>query len=411
MPAQDTSVADRLIELRRRRGLTQEGLAERAGISVGVIRKIEQGGTARIENYHRIARTLGVRTVWFMTPEAPAPRFDDQRDAVLADIRSAVNPPLGLRGRLYPDDDVPPNLVLLERAVSSVAAHYQADRYDDVARLSPALVRSAHAHVALLEGDEKNEAIRLRSDSLQPTARYLIQIREHDLSLIALRDALTDALAVGDQALAAACIGEQGWALMRQGRFDDVERLCADTAEALEPSKLSKAGKATVAAGGHVLMRAGAAAVRNNRPDEAREYQAREYQALAQTAGELVGDEIATAGHMRFGRATALMNGMQNELIADRPDRALELVEEIRPRQGQTTANTQQRYALDQAAAHLRLRNVDRTTEIVLGLKSQAPSWFRQQQAARDIAEDLLEQAKRMPGSDHREVAEFLGVA
>jgi transcriptional regulator with XRE-family HTH domain len=403
MPNQDShdrTVADRLVELRRSRGLTQEGLAEQASISVGVIRKIEQGGTARIENYHRIARTLGVRTVWFMTAEAPAPRVDDQRDAVLADIRSAVNPPLGLRGRLYPDDDVPPNLGLLERAVSSVAAHYQADRYDDVARLSPALVRSAHAHVALLEGDEKNEALRLRADSLQLTARYLI------LSLIALRDALTDALAVGDSSLAAACIGEQGWALMRQGRFDDVERLCADTADALEPSKLSKADKPIVAAWGYVLMRAGAAAVRNNRPDEAREYQA-----LAQTAGELVGDEIATAGHMRFGRATALMNGMQNELIADRPDRALELVEEIRPRQGQTTANTQQRYALDQAAAHLRLRNVDRTTEIMLGLKSQAPSWFRQQQAARDIAEDLLEHAKRMPSSEHREVAAFLGVA
>lgn len=401
----DTSVADRLIELRRKRGLTQEALAEAAGISVGVIRKVEQGGTARIENYHRIGRVLGVRTVWFMTSETPTPRADDQRDPVLADIRSAVNPPAGMRGRLFPDDDVPPNLELLGRAVESVAAHYQADRYDDVARLSPALVRSAHAHVDLLDGDDRAEAIRLRSDSLQLTARYLIQIREHDLSLIALRDALTDALAVGDQALAAACIGEQGWALLRQGRFDDVERLCADTADVLEPSKLSKAPKSTVAAWGYILMRAGAAAVRNNRPGEAREFQQ-----LAQSAGEIVGDEIATAGHMRFGRTTALMNGMQNELVGDRPDVALSMVDEIRPRQGQATENTQQRYALDQASAHLKLRNVERTTEIMMGLKGRAPTWFSQQQAARDITEDLLEQAKRMPSSEQREIAEFLGV-
>ncbi|MEU3020067.1 helix-turn-helix transcriptional regulator [Nocardiopsis sp. NPDC007018] len=402
---QDTSVADRLIELRRKRGLTQEALAEAAEISVGVVRKLEQGGTARIENYHRLGRVLGVRTVWFMSPENPTPRADDQRDPVLADIRSAVNPPLGLRGRIYPDDDTPPSLELLGRAVESVAAHYQADRYDDVARMSPALVRSAHAHVAILEGDEKSEALRLRADALQLTARYLIQIREHDLSLIALRDALTDALSIGDQALAAACIGEQGWALLRQGRFDDVERLCADTADVLEPSKLSKAPKATVAAWGYILMRAGAAAVRNNRPVEAREYQQ-----LAQSAGEIVGDEIPTAGHMRFGRTTALMNGMQNELVSGRPDVALSMVDEIRPRQGQATENTQQRYALDQASAHLRLRNVERTTEIMMGLKSKAPTWFRQQQAARDITEDLLEQAKRMPSSEHREIAEFLGV-
>ncbi|WP_431889517.1 helix-turn-helix domain-containing protein [Nocardiopsis alba] len=405
MPSQDTSVAERLAELRRKRGMTQEQLADAAGVSLGVVRKLEQGGTARIENYHRLGRVLGVRTVWFMSPENPAPRADDQRDPVLADIRSAVNPPLGLRGRIYPDDDVPPNLHLLGRAVESVAAHYQADRYDDVARLSPAVIRSAHAHVDLLEGDDRAEAIRLRSDALQLTARYLIQIREHDLSLIALRDALTDAMTVGDQALAAACIGEQGWALLRQGRFDEVEQLCADTADVLEPSKLSQTPKAIVAAWGYILMRAGAAAVRNNRPTEAREYQQ-----LAQSAGEIVGDEIATAGHMRFGKTTALMNGMQNELVSGRPDVALSMVDEIRPRQGQATENTQQRYALDQANAHLMLRNVDRTTEIMMGLKATAPTWFSQQQAARDIAEDMLDQAKRMPSGDQREIAEFLGV-
>lgn len=402
---QDTSVAARLTELRRRRGLTQEALAEQAGISVGVVRKIEQGGTARIENYHRLGRALGVRTVWFMSPENPAPRVDDQRDPVLADIRSAVSPPAGIRGRIYPDDDVPPNLTLLGRAVEAVAAYYQADRYDDVARLSPALVRSAHAHVSLLEGDERTDAIRMRADALQLTARYLIQIREHDLSLIALRDAVADAMSVDDHVLAAACIDIQGWALLRQGRFHEVERLCVETADALEPDKLSKANRASVAAWGQILLRASGAAVRNNSPDSASEYQT-----LAQSAGEVVGPEIDAPGHMRFGKTTALMNGMQNLLVADQPDRALDMVEEIRPHQGHATQNNQQRYALDQASAHLKLRNVERTTEIMLGLKAAAPTWFQQQQAARDITEDLLEQAKRMPTSEHREIADFLGV-
>lgn len=408
MPDQDTplTIAERLIQLRRRRGLTQEGLADAAGVSAGVVRKIEQGGTARMETYHRLARALGVRTVWFMNPEPPAPRVDDERDAVLADIRSVINPPAGLRGRLLSDvDDTPPDLELLAKAVRAVAGHYQADHYDVVARLSPALVRSAHLHVAALEGDQKQEALRLRADSLQLTARYLIQVREHDLSLVALRDALADALAVGDQALAAACIGEQGWALLRQGRFDEVERLCADTADLLEPSKLSQADQGVVAAWGYILMRAGAAAVRNNRPQEAREYQT-----LAQTAGELVGTEIETAGHMRFGRTTALMNGMQNELISDRPDRALQMVEQIRPHQTKATPNTQQRHMLDRVAAHLRMRDADRATQILVGLKASAPAWFQQQQAARDVTEELLTQAKRMPSREQREIADFLGV-
>ncbi|GAA1454180.1 helix-turn-helix transcriptional regulator [Nocardiopsis tropica] len=405
MPTQDTSVADRLIELRRRRGLTQEGLADQAGISVGVIRKIEQGGTARIENYHRIGRVLGVRTVWFQTAESPAPRLDDQRDAVLADIRSAINPPAGLRGRILPDDDVPPNLGLLERAVGAVAAHYQADRYDDVARMSPALVRSAHVHVNALEGLDREKAVRLRADALQLTGRYCIQIREHDLGIIALRDSLSDALSVGDQALAAAAIGQQGWALLRQARFDEVEALCVATADELEPSKLTKADKTTVAAWGYILMRAAAAAARNNRPHEAREYQS-----FARSAAEVIGTEIDSAGHMRFGPATVGMNGMQNELIGDRPDVALQLAEDIRTRTTQATPNTQQRYALDRASAHLKLREVDKATEIMMGLKQQAPSWLRNQATARYLAEDLLDQAKRMPSSEHREIAAFLGL-
>ncbi|MEU2944949.1 helix-turn-helix transcriptional regulator [Nocardiopsis alba] len=405
MPSQDTSVAERLVELRRKRGFTQESLAEAAEISVGVIRKIEQGGTARIENYHRIARALQVRTVWFMSAENPAPRVEDRRDPVLADIRSAVSPPAGMRGRIYPDDDTPPSLELLRRAVEAVAGYYQADRYDDVARLSPALVRSAHAHVELLHGDERTNAIRLRADALQLTARYLIQIREHDLSLIALRDAVNDAMSVNDHVLAAACIDIQGWALLRQGRFDEVELLCAQAADVLEPVKLSKADRASVAAWGQILLRASGAAVRNNSPDSAAEYQT-----LAQSAGEVVGADVTFPGHMRFGKTTALMNGMQNLLVADHPDRALDMVEEIRPHQGHATQNTRQRYALDQASAHLKLRNVERTTEIMAGLKSEAPTWFRQQQAARNITEDLVEQAKRMPTSEQREIAEFLGV-
>ncbi|QVQ52157.1 helix-turn-helix transcriptional regulator [Spiractinospora alimapuensis] len=402
----DSTVSDRLVQLRRRRGMSQEDLAEAADLSVGVVRKLEQGGTARIETYHRLGRALGVRTVWFMTPESPAPRVDDHRDTVLADIRSAVNPPAGIHGRIYPDDDVPPNLALLGRAVEAVASHYQADRYDDVARLSPALVRSAHMHVAALQGQERERAVRLRADALQLTGRYCIQIREHDLGIIALRDALTDALAVGDQGLAAAAIGQQGWTLLRQARFDEVEQLCVDTADALEPEKLTKADHGQIAAWGYILMRAAASAARNNRPDEARQYQA-----FARSAAEVVGEEIDTAGHMKFGPATVAMNGMQNELIADHPDRALELSEQIRANQAAATPNTQQRYALDKASAHLKLRNVEKTTQIMLALKAKAPVWLRNQTTARHLAEDLLEQAKRMPSSDHREIADFLGLA
>ena|SRR5690625_363557 len=96
---EDINISDRVAELRRRRGLTQEDLADRTGLSVPTIKKIEQGrGGARMETYHTIARALGVVTLAFVTPQAPKPRVDTNQDAALAGMRSAINPPLNLNG-------------------------------------------------------------------------------------------------------------------------------------------------------------------------------------------------------------------------------------------------------------------------------------------------------------------------
>ncbi|MBB6174197.1 transcriptional regulator with XRE-family HTH domain [Nocardiopsis mwathae] len=401
----DQTVADRVRELRRRRGLTQEELAEQAGLSANVVRKIEQGGTARMETYNALGRVLKVRTVWFMTAESPSPKPQPQgsRDAVLADIRSAVNPPAGLSGRLYADDDTPPNLPMLSHAVTAVADAYQADRYDDVARMAPALVRSAHVHVRALDGADHTEAVRLRGGALRITGAYLIQIREHDLALMALRDALRDAVDVGDEALAAAAIGQQGWALLRQARFDEVERLCIAAADQMEP-RISKATPQQLSAWGYLLMRAAAAAARNNRVEEARELQG-----VAVSAAGPLAQEHEWLGRMRFGRVTAAMNGMQVELVTGHPDRALEVARDLPDSPG-VTPNTRQRHALDVAKAHVQLGDADKATEILGRLRRTSPSWLRHQQLGRDVAEDIVNGPKRMPTQEQRELADFLGV-
>ncbi|MFE4664622.1 helix-turn-helix domain-containing protein [Streptomyces sp. NPDC056716] len=55
-------LADNVRRLRRARGLSQEQLAHRAGLSVGPVRRIEQGDDGvRMETLHAIARALGVK--------------------------------------------------------------------------------------------------------------------------------------------------------------------------------------------------------------------------------------------------------------------------------------------------------------------------------------------------------------
>src|SRR5690606_32179453 len=55
-------IGDRIREYRMLHGLTQEDLAEKAGMHPNTIKKLEQGGTARMDTLHRIARALNTTT-------------------------------------------------------------------------------------------------------------------------------------------------------------------------------------------------------------------------------------------------------------------------------------------------------------------------------------------------------------
>ncbi|MGW2086642.1 helix-turn-helix domain-containing protein [Streptomyces sp. NPDC001880] len=67
-------LADNLRKYRRAAGLSQEQLAHRAGLSVGPVRKIEQGDDGvRMETLHALARALGVKTSNLMAAGAPKP--------------------------------------------------------------------------------------------------------------------------------------------------------------------------------------------------------------------------------------------------------------------------------------------------------------------------------------------------
>lgn len=56
----ESGMGDRIAELRLRRSLSQEGLADKAGLSVDVVRKLEQGQrtSARLTTINALARAL-----------------------------------------------------------------------------------------------------------------------------------------------------------------------------------------------------------------------------------------------------------------------------------------------------------------------------------------------------------------
>lgn len=403
-----TSIADRVRGLRRRRALTQEELAERAGLSLTVVKKIERGGTARMETYHQLARALGVTTVWFVSAAPPEPAEHSHDELALAEMRSAVSPPISLTGRtLYGTADADTaDLTRLAAAINSVAAAYHADRYDDLAVFVPALVRSAHHHVDHYDdGSDRLEALRLRADITGLAGRYLIQVRAHDLALTALHSSLRDAVEIGDVPLAAAAVSSQAWAMMRQGRLEEVERLCVVAADEIEP-KMSTATPEQLSAWGYLLMRAAGAASRNNRPAEARELAA-----IAHTAGSrLQTQHHGLPGHKTFGPLTTALAGVEVEMVDRQPERALELSQSIPREVGRTDASTWHRHRLDVAAALVETGDPAEAAGIMTQLRVEHPEWLRYQQYGRDIVRKILALQPRTLTEDQRSLADFMNV-
>jgi transcriptional regulator with XRE-family HTH domain len=401
-------IADRVRELRRRRGMTQEDLAETTSLSLAVIKKIEQGGTARMETYHQLARAFGVKTVMFVSASPPEPVERTADEVVLAEMRSAINPPIGLNGvPLYGTaDNNEVNLARLSQAVTAVATAYHDDRYDDLAGIMPALVRSAHHHVEFFDsGREREEALRLRADITGLTGRYLIQIRAHDLALIAMQASLRDALKVGDIPLAAASIAGQAKAMLRQGRFDEIEQLCVAAADEIEP-RMSSATPDELCAWGYLLTYASSAASRNNRAKEAREYAV-----IANTAGtRLQREHEDLIGHRSFGPLTTALQMPEIEEMDNRPNKVLELAQQLPLGVGQTNPSTWNRHRLTLARAHVRLGNSDKAAEIISSIRRECPGWLRYQQHARDTTREILAASKRMPSEEVRLLADFMNI-
>ncbi|GLV52526.1 hypothetical protein TBS_30900 [Thermobispora bispora] len=391
--------------LRQQLGWSQEELANRAGLSTGVIKKIEGGGTARMETLRALARALGVHTVWFVRPGSPAPTVDNGNDAVLADMRAAILPPVGLDGRplgTADHDDV--HLPRLADAATEANHIYHADRYDDLARLLPGLIQSAHYHVSALDGPDHQRARRVRSALLGLAGRYLIQVRAHDLAMTALQRAAEDAAAIGDTPLAAAAVTCQAWAMLRQGRFAEVENLCARTADTVEP-RMSKATPDELAAWGWLLMRASSAAIRNNRSEEASEYLA-----LAETAATRLGREHDLAGQYRFGPVTVALLHPENAMIEGRPDLALQALTRIPKGAGRTNPSSWNRASLERARALVRVGDLDKATEVLTRLRRQHGQWLRYQQAARDVTTELVQAHTRPLTPAQRDLVDFLNL-
>lgn len=410
-----TGLADNVRKYRRTAGLSQEGLAEAADLSLSTVRKVEQGGHVSMDTLAALARALGVSTSALFASEAPKPIVgaeDEANRRYLAELRRALMPPVGLAAPLAePGEAAQPSDV--RQGVQDGHALYQADRYTSVARKLPGLLRSSEAAVSGLEGEDQQHAMIARSHALLLTGKYLTQVRQYDMAYFALAEAIRLARETGQTQLGATGVVGLCWLLLRQDRFDESEQLAAQTATDIEP-RMSEATPARLAVWGELWLRVAAASARNNRPDVAQEARR-----MARTAGGALDSEHTEfpAHWSAFGPVTAEAKAIEDlSLIGDargvlrRADDGPLSSNGLR-NYGKLSANNWGRHRLDVARAHVVLGSHQDAMDELLQLRHTSGEWLTHQPMARRVMGDILRTRKRTLTEDMRSMAAHLGIA
>ncbi|GGN40152.1 hypothetical protein GCM10012285_17890 [Streptomyces kronopolitis] len=407
-------ISNNVRTLRRRSGLTQEGLAHAAGLSSTTVANIEQGGSARMETFARLAEALGVDTEALFASGTPHPAPDDKGNRrYLLDLRRQLMPPVGLV-------DAPAESVTvasrtdLERRIDVAHAHYHADEYDEMARCLPGVLAGTKAALFAAEGDDCRRAmLSTNARAHLVTGKYLTQVRQYDLAYQALSAGIRDARSAEDQTTAAVGVVGLCWLLLRQDRFSEAQDLAVTTADAVEP-RMSTATAGQLAVWGELALRVASAAVRNGRKGDV--VDARR---MAASAASAMGREATNfRTHWgTFGPATAAVKTIEDRsLMRDargvlRDSDQGPLAGATLRRLGRPSPSSWNRHRLDVVRAHALLGSHQDAMDELKALRGEAPEWLKHQSIARQLMEDILKRRKRTLTKDMRLMASHLGIS
>jgi transcriptional regulator with XRE-family HTH domain len=396
---------------RLRRGYSQTELAELAGISVNVVRKLEQETGldsrprgVRLETLYTLARTLNVQTAQLFSPGSPEPSDQYPTQRALMPIRIALTPPLLITPPSPVQQLAEPDLHALRRQLDESVQFYHMDRYDKTAILLPQMIGLGNRAVNYdsSRGNPTAKALRLRTEILQLTGWFLTQVGAHDLAYQAIKEATADAHAYGDPLAASVSVIGECWLFIRQGRLLDAKRRAAEAADRTEP-RLSKATSEELSVWGWLLLMAWASAIRNNQQDEAFEFLR-----CAKTAAAAIGMEAIRYRHYwtTFGLATVAMKEVEHETIVGNWRNALILAKAV-PGTSNTRLDVRHRHDLGLAKAHAELTEYSAAISILAALRKRAPQWLRHQHLGREVTRKILSAQSRALSADMRILADF----
>ncbi|WP_438486403.1 helix-turn-helix domain-containing protein [Streptomyces sp. S186] len=384
---EEPGIGDRIARLRARRKLAQEGLAERAGLSVDIVRKLEQGvrRTARLSTLNALARALDVETSALVgKPATFEVRGDGEQPSVLA-LRQAVTPVSELLGE-EPDPEDPPDIAALRASLRSTERIRREGRMAEIGALLPQLIRDAKAVAHASTGSTAAAARSVLAEAYQIAATTLAALGKEDAAFTALERARVAAADGDDPHLEAMGFSSLAWVLTKQGRLADAERVALSAAERIEPGFRSP--PVELALWGILLLRAATAAVRLERRDTVLDLLTLAGAAAARIGADRI-DYATPFGPTNVG--VAKVNFLVEMEDGAEALRAARTVPELRA----LPPTWRARFHVDRALALADLHHDEGAVAALLTAERTAPEWMRYHSTSLRLVSELRGRERR----------------
>jgi len=385
------TIGERVAKLRRQRHLTQAELAERAAVSVDLVRKLEQNQrrTTTLRSLQRLATALDVQVSALL--DGPSPGDPTNPGAGISELRRALTPAGG------PDFEDLPTEDELRVGVEEAWKVHQAGNYVVTAKVLPGLVEAARL---LSQQQPSDSTFRLLAEAYQLSAVLLLGVRAEDLACVAADRLQTAANAVGDTPTAARAADTWSWLYSRQGRLDDAQDLTIRAADAAEPDSFRSAPVEDLSAWCGLLQRGVQVAARNNDAGVVDDMLS-----LAAAVGRRIGSDRVDQWTVS-GPTNVAMHAVRSAIEMGDPRKALRLAEDV-PQSASLPAAWWTRHLLDVAHAQYAVKRDEQAVATLLQIDRRAPGWLPYQGIAREIVTGMR---RREPPSRIRGLRQLIDV-
>ena len=268
----------RRIRCYRGKRLTQKQLAEQAGVSLDLIKKLERGVRtgASIAGLQKIARALDIDIADLVGKRYGIPSEDPEAGVVA--IRRALTSVDDLIEVDFDEESVV-SLKQAQRAVDYAWGAYWGGRYEVLTSVLPPGISQLRATAHAAQAEAVAPAHELLARMYWVTGCTLVHLGQTDPAFTAIRAALGAAERGNDPLLAATLRGSVAWQLLVQGRYEESHKVALKAAADVEP--VGNASNAELSVHGSLVLQGATATGRAQKPVEALD--------LAAIAGEVAG--------------------------------------------------------------------------------------------------------------------------